>query len=47
LKKIKQNRFAKYIRSFSDKDIDTIKNNLQEKYQEVETHIVTSREAQH
>jgi hypothetical protein len=47
IEKIKQNKIAKYIRRFSDEDIATIKNNLQEKYGEVETHVVTSREAQH
>src|SRR5436189_3517 len=31
----------------SDEDIDTMKKSLQEKYGEVETHIVSSREAQH
>jgi hypothetical protein len=44
---IKQNRIAKYIRKFTGEDIDTIKNNLQEKYGEVETHVITSREARH
>jgi hypothetical protein len=43
----KQNRIGKYIRSFSDEDIATIKNDLQEKYGEVETHVVASSEAQH
>ncbi|HEY6976456.1 MAG TPA: hypothetical protein VH396_09200, partial [Chitinophagaceae bacterium] len=47
IEKIKQNRTTKYIRRFSDEDVDTLKNNLQEKYQDVETHIVTSHEAQH
>ena len=44
---IKQNGIPKYIRKFPDEDIDTIKNKLQEKYEEVETHIVASREAEH
>jgi hypothetical protein len=44
---INQNSIAKYIRRFSDENIEAIKKGLYEKYGAIEAHLVTSREAQH
>ncbi len=44
---LETNSAAKRIRRFYDEDIDIIKEDLEEKYEKVEKHIVTSRHGQH
>lgn len=44
---LEENDAAKRIRQFYDEDVDNIKHGLEEKYDTVEKHIVTSRQGRH
>jgi len=44
---VQKNKVAKGIRRFSNRELDTIKDDLQKKFETVETHVVASPKLQH
>lgn len=47
IKQVQQNKFAKAIRQFAMTDLETIKKDLQDEFEKVETHVVASPKLAH